>query len=95
MTIKDQDLSKNRELLRNIVSHAVEQANFTIKNLAKRQTVSMLMECENCMSDLLPVVTMIAMEHEEFAEIQNQMTTVLEAIQQGNEFAEIEFSLGA
>lgn len=68
-TIKDQDLSKNQQLLRNIVLHAVDQANFTIRNLAKRPTVVMLMECENCLTDFMPVIKLIADEHIEYAPV--------------------------
>ncbi|NMM40488.1 hypothetical protein [Pseudoalteromonas arctica] len=80
-TIKDQDHSKNQQLLRNIVLHAVDQANFTIKNLAKRPTVAMLMECENCLTDFMPVVQMIAVDHIEYAPVYDQMATALDAAQ--------------
>jgi hypothetical protein len=80
-TIKDQDLSKNQQLLRNIVLHAVDQANFTIKNLAKRPTVAMLMECENCLTDFMPVIKLIADEHIEYAPVYDQMATALDAAQ--------------
>jgi len=80
-TIKDQDLSKNQQLLRNIVLHAVDQANFTIKNLAKRPTVAMLMECENCLTDFMPVIKLIAEEHIEYAPVYDQMATALDAAQ--------------
>lgn len=94
-TIKDQDLSKNQQLLRNIVLHAVDQANFTIRNLAKRPTVVMLMECENCLTDLMPVVQLIAVDHIEYAPIYDQMATALDAAQVHGEPALIEFEGGA
>ena len=91
-TIKDQDLSKNQQLLRNIVLHAVDQANFTIRNLNKRSTVAMLMECENCLTDFMPVVQMIAVDHIEYAPVYDQMATALDAAQVHGEPALIEFN---
>lgn len=92
-TIKDQDLTKNQQLLRNIVLHAVDQANFTIKNLAKRPTVAMLMECENCLTDLMPVVQLIAVDHIEYAPIYDRMSETLDAVQRGCDFDLIELEL--
>lgn len=80
-TIKDQDLSKNQQLVKNIVEHAIDQANFTIRNLNKRSTVAMLMECENCLTDLMPVVQLIAVVHIEYAPVYDQMQTALDAAQ--------------
>ena len=80
-TIKDQDLSKNQQLLRNIVLHAVDQANFTIRNLNKRSTIALLMECENCLTDFMPVIKLIADEHIEYAPVYDQMATALDAAQ--------------
>ena len=80
-TIKDQDLSKNQQLVKNIVEHAIDQANFTIRNLNKRPTVAMLMECENCLTDLMPVVQLIAVAHIEYAPVYDQMQTALDAAQ--------------
>lgn len=92
-TIKDQDLTKNQQLLRNIVLHAVDQANFTIKNLAKRPTVAMLMECENCLTDLMPVVQLIAVDHIEYAPIYDRLSETLDAVQRGADFDLIELEL--
>ena len=85
MTIKDQDLSKNRELLRNIVSHAVEQANFTIRCLNKRSTVHMLMQCEDTITDLLPIVKLIAEADWDYVGVCDQMKNALDAAQVGGE----------
>ncbi|WP_024602762.1 hypothetical protein [Pseudoalteromonas sp. TB41] len=92
-TIKDQDLSKNQQLLKSIVEHAIDQANFTIKNLAKRPTVSMLMECENCLTDLMPVVQLIAVDHIEYAPIYDRLSETLDAVQRGCDFDLIELEL--
>ncbi len=91
-TIKDQDLTKNQKLLKNIVEHAIDQANFTIRNLNKRPTVAMLMECENCLTDLMPVIKLIADEHIEYSPVYDQMQTALDAAQIHGEPALIEFA---
>ncbi|ENN97515.1 MULTISPECIES: hypothetical protein [Pseudoalteromonas] len=91
-TIKDQDLSKNQLLVKNIVEHAIDQANFTIKNLSKRPTVAMLMECENCLTDFMPVVKFIADDHIEYASIYDQMCAAIDAVQMGEDLVEIEFA---
>lgn len=91
-TIKDQDHSKNQLLVKNIVEHAVDQANFTIKNLGKRSTVAMLMECENCLTDFMPVVKFIADDHIEYAPIYDQMCAAIDAVQMGEDLVEIEFA---
>lgn len=91
-TIKDQDLSKNQLLVKKIVEHAVDQANFTIKNLSKRPTVAMLMECENCLTDFMPVVKLIADDHIEYAPIYDQMCAAIDAVQMGEDLVEIEFA---
>jgi len=91
-TIKDQDLSKNQLLVKNIVEHAVDQANFTIKSLSKRPTVAMLMECENCLTDFMPVVKFIADDHIEYAPIYDQMCAAIDAVQMGEDLVEIEFA---
>lgn len=91
-TIKDQDLSKNQQLVKNIVEHAIDQANFTIRNLNKRPTVAMLMECENCLTDLMPVVQLIAVDHIEYATVYDQMQTALDAAQIHGEPALIELT---
>ncbi|WP_024607118.1 hypothetical protein [Pseudoalteromonas sp. TAB23] len=91
-TIKDQDLSKNQQLLKSIVNHAIDQANFTIRNLNKRPTVAMLMECENCLTDLMPVVQLIAVDHIEYAPVYDQMQTALDAAQIHGEPALIELT---
>ena len=90
--IKDQDLSKNQQLLKSIVNHAIDQANFTIRNLNKRPTVAMLMECENCLTDLMPVVQLIAVDHIEYAPVYDQMQTALDAAQIYGEPALIELT---
>ena len=90
--IKDQDLSKNQQLLKSIVNHAIDQANFTIRNLNKRPTVAMLMECENCLTDLMPVVQLIAVDHIEYAPVYDQMKTALDAAQIHGEPALIELT---
>lgn len=92
-TIKDQDLSKNQQLLRNIVLHAVDQANFTIRNLSKRSTVAMLMECENCLTDLMPIIKLIAAAHIEYAPVYDRMSETLDAVQCGVDFDVIEIRL--
>ncbi|CAM2737443.1 hypothetical protein [Pseudoalteromonas distincta] len=92
-TIKDQDLSKNQQLLKSIVEHAIDQANFTIRNLNKRPTVAMLMECENCLTDLMPVVQLIAVDHIEYAPVYDQMQTALDAAQIHGEPKIIEIDL--
>ncbi|MEL0655776.1 hypothetical protein V6257_12085 [Pseudoalteromonas issachenkonii] len=92
-TIKDQDLSKNQQLLKSIVEHAIDQANFTIRNLNKRPTVAMLMECENCLTDLMPVVQLIAVDHIEYAPVYGQMQTALDAAQIHGEPKIIEIEL--
>ncbi|WP_199525239.1 hypothetical protein [Pseudoalteromonas sp. bablab_jr011] len=94
-TIKDQDLSKNQQLLRNIVLHAVDQANFTIRNLAKRPTVVMLMECENCLADFMPVIKFIAADHIEYVPIYDQMAMALDAAQIHGEPELIDLDSGA
>ncbi|WP_405598971.1 MULTISPECIES: hypothetical protein [unclassified Pseudoalteromonas] len=92
-TIKDQDLSKNQQLLKSIVEHAIDQANFTIRNLNKRPTFAMLIECENCLTDLMPVVQLIAVDHIEYAPVYDQMQSSLDAAQMHGEpeIIEIEF----
>ncbi|MBB1432067.1 hypothetical protein [Pseudoalteromonas sp. SG43-4] len=90
--IKDQDLSKNQQLLKSIVNHAIDQANFTIRNLNKRPTVAMLMECENCLTDLMPVVQLIAVDHIEYAPVYDQMQAALDAAQIHGEPALIELT---
>ncbi|TMO02905.1 hypothetical protein [Pseudoalteromonas sp. S558] len=92
-TIKDQDLTKNQQLLKNIVEHAIDQANFTIRNLNKRPTVCMLMECENCLTDLMPVVQLIAVDHIEYAPVYDQMQSALDAAQIHGEPKIIEIEL--
>lgn len=91
-TIKDQDLSKNQQLLKSIVNHAIDQGNFTIRNLNKRPTVAMLMECENCLTDLMPVVQLIAVDHIEYAPVYDQMQAALDAAQIHGEPALIELT---
>ena len=91
-TIKDQDLTKNQKLLKNIVEHAIDQANFTIRNLNKRPTVAMLMECENCLTDFLPIVRMIVDVHGVYAPVYDQMQTALDAAQIHGEPALIELT---
>ncbi|WP_288987076.1 hypothetical protein [uncultured Pseudoalteromonas sp.] len=88
--IKDQAMPKNKQLLLNIVLHAVEQVNFTIKNLNKRATIGTLMQCEDTLTDLLPVVQMIAVDHIEYAPVYGQMSIALSAAQIGGEPMEIE-----
>ncbi|PKH91405.1 hypothetical protein CXF76_11580 [Pseudoalteromonas sp. 78C3] len=91
-TIKDQVMPKNKLLVKNIVEHAVEQANFTIKNLGKRSTVAMLMECENCLTDFMPVVKLIADDYIEYVPIHDQMCAAIDAVQVGKDLVEIEFA---
>ncbi|ALQ08485.1 hypothetical protein D172_010655 [Pseudoalteromonas sp. Bsw20308] len=91
-TIKDQDLFKKQNLVRNIIEHAIDQANFTIRNLNKRPTVAMLMECENCLTDFLPIVRMIVDVHDVYAPVYDQMQTALDAAQIHGEPALIELT---
>ncbi|MCO7206581.1 hypothetical protein [Pseudoalteromonas sp. CnMc7-37] len=91
-SIKDQDLSKNQRLVRNIVLHAVDQVNFTLKNLGKRPTFAMLIECENCLTDLMPVIKLIADDYIEYAPVYDQMTNALEAVQIHEDVCLIEFA---
>ncbi|MFK3862597.1 hypothetical protein [Pseudoalteromonas rhizosphaerae] len=88
-TIKDQDLSK-KQLILNIVLHAIEQANFTIRLLNKRSTVHMLMQCEDTLTDLLPIVKMIADDDVNFERAYSLMSIALNAVQTGGEPTEIE-----
>ncbi|RZG05525.1 hypothetical protein EXT48_08300 [Pseudoalteromonas sp. CO348] len=90
LPIKDQDLSKTQRLISNIVHHAVEQANFTIRLLNQRSTVHMLMQCEDTLTDLLPIIEMVSEEHAEFSPIYDQMKTALNAAQMGGEPLPIE-----
>ncbi|WP_064435934.1 hypothetical protein [Pseudoalteromonas neustonica] len=92
-TIKDQDLYKNQQLIIKIVLHVVDQVNFTIRNLNKRPTVAMLMECENCLTDFMPVVQMIVVDHTEYAPVYDQMATALDAAQVHGEPALIECAI--
>ncbi len=87
--IKDQDHSKN-QLILNIVLHAIEQANFTIRLLNKRSTVHMLMQCEDTLTDLLPIVKLIADDDVNFEQVYSQMSIALNAVQIGGEPMEIE-----
>jgi hypothetical protein len=91
-TIKDQDLFKKQNLVRNIIEHAIDQANFTIRNLNKRPTVAMLMECENCLTDFLPIVRMIVDVHDVYAPVYDQMRSALDAAQIHEEPALIELT---
>ena len=91
--IKDQDLFKKQNLVRNIIEHVIDQANFTICNLAKRPTVGMLMECENCLTDLLPIVKMITDVHDVYAPVYDRMSETLDAVQCGADFDLIEIEL--
>ena len=91
-TIKDQDLFKKKNLVRNIIEHAIDQANFTIHNLNKRPTVAMLMECENCLTDFLPIVRMIVDVHDVYAPVYDQIQTALDAAQIHGEPALIELT---
>jgi len=90
--IKDQDLFKKQNLVRNIIEHAIDQANFTIRNLNKRPTVAMLMECENCLTDFLPIVRMIVDVHDVYAPVYDQMQSALDAAQIHEEPALIELT---
>lgn len=91
-TIKDQDLFKKQNLVRNIIEHAIDQANFTIRNLNKRPTVAMLMECENCLTDFLPILRMIVDVHDVYAPVYDQMQSALDAAQIHEEPALIELT---
>ncbi|MBH0073864.1 hypothetical protein I6E78_18115 [Pseudoalteromonas sp. NZS127] len=88
--IKDQAASKNKQLLLNIVLHAIEQVNFAIRNLNKRSTIGMLMQCEDTLTDLLPIVKMIADDDVNFESVYSQMSIALSAAQIGGEPMEIE-----
>ncbi|WP_440056110.1 hypothetical protein ACSLBF_08155 [Pseudoalteromonas sp. T1lg65] len=90
LPIKDQDLSKAQRLISNIVNHAVEQANFTIRLLNQRSTIHMLMQCEDTLTDLIPIIEMISEEHAEYSLIYDQMKTALNAAQMGGEPLSIE-----
>jgi len=87
--IKDQDLSK-KQLILNIVEHAIEQANFTIRLFNKRSTVHMLIQCEDTLTDLLPIVKLIADDDVNFEQVYSQMSIALNAVQIGGEPMEIE-----
>lgn len=90
LPIKDQDLSKTQRLISNIVHHVIEQANFTIRLFNQRSTVHMLIQCEDTLTDLLPIIEMIAEEHAEFTTIYDQMNLALNATQMGGEPLQIE-----
>ena len=87
--IKDQDPSK-KQLILNIVLHAIEQANFTIRLLNKRSTVHMLIQCEDTLTDLLPIVKMIADDDVNFERAYSLMSIALNAVQTGAEPMEVE-----
>jgi len=91
--IKDQVMPKNQLLVKNIVEHAIDQANFTIKNLSKRPTIAMLMECENCLTDFMPVVKLVAEDYIEYAPIYDRLSETLDAVQRGCDFDLIELEL--
>ena len=87
--IKDQDPSK-KQLILNIVEHAIEQVNFTIRLLNKRSTIGMLMQCEDTLTDLLPIVKMIADDDVNFERVYSLMSIALNAVQTGAEPMEVE-----
>ena len=87
--IKDQDPSK-KQLILNIVEHAIEQVNFTIRLLNKRSTIGMLMQCEDTLTDLLPIVKMIADDDVNFEWVYSLMSIALNAVQTGAEPMEVE-----
>ena len=89
MTIKDQDLSKNNDLLENILVHIVDQANFTIANLRKRKTIGRLMECENCLTDMLPIVKLVAENDLGYTYVYEAMKQALCAAQTGQAIEDI------
>jgi len=91
-TIKDRDLSKNQRLVDNIVLHAIDQVNFTVRNLGKRPTFAMLIECENCLTDFMPVIKLIVDDYPEYAPVYDQMTSALEAVQVHEDVSTIEFA---
>lgn len=93
-SIKDQDHSK-KQLILNIVLHAIEQANFTIRLLNKRSTIGMLMQCEDTLTDLLPIVKLIADDDVNFERAYSLMSIALHAVQTGGEPMEIELIGGA
>lgn len=88
--IIDQDPSKNQCLIRDIVVHAVEQANLTIRFLNQRSTVHMLMQCEDTLTDFLPIVQMIAFEHDDYQVQCTQMQKALDAVQVSGEPEQID-----
>lgn len=91
-TIKDRDLSKNQRLVDNIVLHAIDQINFTIRNLGRRPSFAMLMECENCLIDFMPVMKLIVDDYPEYAHVYDKMASVLEAVQIHEDVSTIEFA---
>lgn len=91
-SIKDRDLSKNQRLVDNIVLHAVDQINFTVRNLGKRPSFAMLMECENCLIDFMPVIKLIVDDYPEYAHVYEKMASVLEAVQIHEDVSTIEFA---
>lgn len=90
--IKDQDPSENQDLVSKIVEHAVEQVNFTIRCLSKRNTVHMLMQCEDTMTDLIPIVKLIASNDSQYRRTHDLMLQALNAVQTGEEPQPIEFN---
>ena len=91
-SINDRDLSKNQRLVDNIVLHAVDQINFTVRNLGKRPSFAMLMECENCLIDFMPVIKLIVDDYPEYAHVYDKMASVLEAVQIHEDVSTIEFA---
>ena len=91
-SIKDRDLSKNQRLVDNIVLHAVDQINFTVRNLGKCPSFAMLMECENCLIDFMPVIKLIVDDYPEYAHVYDKMASVLEAVQIHEDVSTIEFA---
>ncbi|KZY46733.1 hypothetical protein A3733_36520 [Pseudoalteromonas shioyasakiensis] len=91
-SIKDRDLSKNQRLIDNIVLHAIDQVNFTVRNLGKRPTFAMLIECENCLTDFMPVIKLIVDDYPEYAHVYEKMASVLEAVQVHDDLSLIEFA---
>ena len=53
----------------------------------------MLMECENCLTDLIPIVRMIVDVHDVYAPVYDRMSETLDAVQCGADFDLIEIEL--
>ncbi|ATC93485.1 hypothetical protein [Pseudoalteromonas tunicata] len=94
-TNADHELALTFNLMRDIVVHAIDQVNFTIRNLNTRNTVGMLMQCEDTIVDLMPIVARIAQVYSDYQPVYNQMQFALNAVQIGGDPEQIELVGGA